>query len=112
MPCTVATRPDCDRLAVGAEHQAFDRGVVGRDAVDGQVAAGGGLVHHGFLGRLHALQQGQLAVVVEIHAHAQVDLVGVGIGVELVVQTQDRVAGGHFDGGEEGHAGFQWWWNE
>jgi hypothetical protein len=44
-------------------------------------------------GGLHALQQGQLAVVVEVHAHAQVDLVGVGVGVELLVQTQDGVAG-------------------
>jgi hypothetical protein len=53
--------------------------------------------------RLHALQQRQLAVVVEVHAHAEVDLVGVGVGVELLVQTQDGVAGGHFDGGEERH---------
>jgi hypothetical protein len=52
------------------------------------------------------LQQRQLAVVVEVHAHAQVDLGGVGVGVELLVQAQDRVARGHFDGGKEADMGF------
>jgi hypothetical protein len=46
----------------------------------------------------HAAQHGQLAFVVEVHAHAQVHLGGVGVGVELLVQTQDRVTGGHFNG--------------
>ncbi|MDT4855803.1 hypothetical protein FQZ97_901720 [compost metagenome] len=92
-----------DGLALGAEDQALDGVVVGHDAVDRQVAAGRGLFHHRLFSGLHALQQGQLAVVVEIHANAEVDLAGVGVGSELLVQTQDRVAGGHFDGGEQGH---------
>ncbi|MFM8866249.1 MAG: hypothetical protein ACKOFG_15375, partial [Limnohabitans sp.] len=29
--------------------------------------------------------------------------VGVGVGGELLVQAQDRVAGGHFDGGKQRH---------
>jgi hypothetical protein len=47
------------------------------------------------------LKQGQLAVVVKINAYAQVDFVGVGVGIKLFVQTQNRVAGGHFDSGEK-----------
>ena len=66
-------------------------------------AARGGRGHHGFFSGLHALQQGQLAGLVEIHAHTQIDFGGVGIGIELFVQTQDRVARGHFDGGEKRH---------
>lgn len=82
-----------DDVGLGAEHQALDCGIIGSDAVDGQVAAGRGLVHHRLLGGLHALEQGQLAVVVEVHAHAQIHLAGVGVGSELLVQTQDGVAG-------------------
>jgi hypothetical protein len=52
---------------------------------------------------LHALQQRQFAVVVEINAHAEVDLVRVGVGGELFVQTQNRVAGSHGDGGKQRH---------
>ena len=95
-------------VGVGAEHQGLDGVVVGRNAVDGQVAARCGLVHQGFFGGLHAGQQRQLAVVVEVHAHAQVDLVGVGVSVELLVETQDGVAGGHFDGGEQRHGKCPW----
>ena len=87
-------------LKIGAEHQGLHACIVGSNAVDGQVATGGGFFHHGFFSRLNALQQRQLAVVVEIHAHAEVDLVGVGVGVELLVEAQDGVVGGHFDGGE------------
>ena len=85
-------------LTYSAEHQAFHRSVVGGDAVNRQVAARGGLVHHGFFSRLHALQQRQFAAVVKVHPHAQVHLVRVGVGGKLFVQTQDRVAGRHFDG--------------
>ncbi len=92
-----------DGLAARPEHQRLDGIVIGDDAVDGQVAACRRLVHHGFFSGLDALQQGQLAVVVEIHAHPQVDLVGVGVSSVLLVQTQDRVARCHFDGGEERH---------
>ena len=95
-----------DHFGVGPKDQALDGVVIGHDAVDGQVATGGGLVHHGFFSGLHALEQGQFAGIVEIHAHAQVDLVGVGVGSKLLVQTQDRVAGGHFDGGKQRHGGF------
>jgi hypothetical protein len=58
-----------------------------------------------FFRSLHALQQGQFAVLVEIDAHAQVDFGGVGVGIELFVQTQNRVARGHFDGGKKRHVG-------
>ena len=92
-----------DHIGVGAKDQAFDRIVIGHDAVDRQIATGRRLIHHGFFSGLYALQQRQLTVIVEVHAHAQVDLVGVGVGSKLLVQTQDRVAGGHFDGGKQRH---------
>ena len=94
-----------DGLAVGTKHQAFDRRVIGGNAINGQVTAGRGFFHHGLFGGAHAVQQGQLAVVVEIHAHAQVHLGGVGVGVELFIETQDGVTRGHFDGGKERHVG-------
>ena len=92
-----------DRLGTFAKDQAFDGAVVGGNAVNRQIATRSGLFHHGFFRCLHALQQGQFAVLVEIHADAQIDFSGVGIGVELFVQTQNRVARGHFDGGEKRH---------
>ncbi len=92
-----------DGLAAFAEHQRLDGVVIGDDAVDGQVAACRRLVHHGLFRGLDALEQGQLAVVVEIHAHPRLTLLGVGVGSVLLVQTQDRVARCHFDGGEERH---------
>ncbi|MNT32299.1 hypothetical protein D3C72_1681720 [compost metagenome] len=92
-----------DDVGISAEHQALDSAVISGDTVNGQVATRRGLVHHGFFGGLHALQQRQLAVVVEIHAHAQVHLARVGVSCELFVQTQDRVAGGHFDGRKKRH---------
>jgi len=95
-----------DHVGVGTKDQALDRVVIGHDAVDRQVATGSRFFHHGFFSGLYALEQGQLAFVVEVHAHAQVDLVGVGVGSVLLVQTQDRVAGGHFDGGKQRHGGF------
>jgi hypothetical protein len=94
-----------DRLRIGAEHQALDRGVVRGDAVNGQIASRGGLFHHGLFGRLHALQERQFSVVIEVHPDTEIDLVGIGIGCKLLVQTQDRIAGGHFDSGEERHGG-------
>ena len=41
-------------------------------------------------------------VVVVIHAHTQIDLVRMLVGIELLVQAQDGVAWGHFDGAEQG----------
>ena len=90
-----------DHIGVGTEHQCFHTCVIGRNTVDGQVATGSGLFHHGLFCGLHTLQQWQFAVVVEIHTHAEVDFVGVGVCVVLLVQTQDRVAGGHFDSGKQ-----------
>jgi hypothetical protein len=90
-------------VAAGAEHQALHGLVVGGDAVDRQVAARLVGFHQLRLGGLHALQQRQLAVVVEVHADAQVDLGGVGVGIELLVEAQDRVARGEFDGSEQRH---------
>ena len=92
-----------DDLAVGPEHQTLHGLVIGGDAVDRQVAARLRRLEHLALGLDHALQQRQLAVVVVVDAHAQVDLGGVGVGTKLFVQTQDRVARGHFDGREQGH---------
>ena len=90
-----------DWLAVGTKHQAFDRSVIGGNAVNGQVAACRGLFHHGFFGFLHAFQQRQFAVVVKVDAHAQVDFGRVGVGGKLLVQAQNGVAWGHFHGGKE-----------
>ena len=89
------------RRVLGAEHQRLGRGVVGGDAVDRQVAARlGGLDQH-LLGGADAAQDRQLAVLVVVDADAEIDLGGVGIGGELLVETQDRVAGRHLDGVEE-----------
>ena len=93
----------CDRFRVRAKDQAFDCCVVGCNAVNGQVAARCGRGHQGFFSGLYALQQGQLPVVVEINTHTEVDFMGVGVSVVLFVEAQDRVAGGHFDGGKERH---------
>ena len=96
-----------DRVGLGPEDQALDRGVIGRDAIDRQVAAGRVGGHHLLFRLLHALQQRQLAVVVVVHADAEVHFLRVRIGDELLGQAQDRVAGRHFDGVEERH-GVPW----
>jgi hypothetical protein len=92
-----------DGLAVGAEDQRLDGAVVGGDAIDGQIAARAGRLHHVFFHRPHAGQQRKLAVVVVIDAHAEIDLVGIAVGGILLVETQDRVARRHLDGGEHRH---------
>jgi hypothetical protein len=94
-----------DDGAVGPKYEGLDRSVVRGDAVDGKVAARLRCFHHLALGALHALQQGELARIVVVHADAQVDLVRVGVGVERLGQAQDRVAGSHLDGLEQRHAG-------
>ncbi len=90
-------------VGVGAEHQALHGLVVGGDAVDGQVAAGLVQVDELLLGRGHAGQQRQLAVLIGIDAHAEVDLGRVGVGIELFVQAEDGVTRGEFDGGKQRH---------
>ena len=92
-----------DDVGVGAEHQALHGLVVGGDAVDGQVAARLLQLDQLLLGRGHAGQQRQLAVLVGIDADAQVDLGRVGVGVELLVQAEDGVTRGEFDGGKQRH---------
>ena len=88
-----------------AEHQTLHGLVVGGNAFDGQVATGLGGGGNLLLGRGHALEQRQLAVVVGVDAHTQVHLVGVGVGIELFVEAQDGVPGGHFNVSEQrGHA--------
>ena len=87
-----------------AENKRLDGAVIGRQAVNGQIAARGLLAHQRLLGCLHALQQGQLAAVVKVNANAQVGLGGVGVSGELLVQTQDGVARSQLDSGEQGHA--------
>jgi hypothetical protein len=54
----------------------------------------------------HAGEQRQLAVLVEVDADAEVHLRRIGVGVELLVESEDRVAGRQLDGGEEGGHGF------
>ena len=90
-------------LGIGAKHQGFDGVVVGSNPVDGQIATGCRGVHKGFFSRLYALQQGQFAVVVEVHAHAQIDFLRVGIGSVLFVQAQNGIARGHCDSGKQRH---------
>jgi len=86
----------------GAEYQPLHGLVVGGDAVDGQVALGLGRLEQLLLGRRHALQHRQLALVVEIDADAEVDLGRVGVGGKLFVEAEDGVARRHLDGGEQG----------
>ena len=38
-------------------------------------------------------------------AYAEVDLIRIAVSGKLLIQTQDRVARGHFDGGEKRHSG-------
>ena len=89
-----------DGFAVGTKDQAFDGGVIRGDTVNRQITAGCWRVGHGFFGRANTLQQGQFAAVVVIDADAEIDLAGIAVCVELLVQTQDRIAWGHFDSGE------------
>ncbi len=84
-------------VGIRTEHQAFHGSVISGNPINRQIAACGGFVHHGFFSRLYAFEQREFAVVVEINTHAEVDFVGVGVGSVLLVQTQNRVAGGHFD---------------
>ena len=92
-----------DGFGISAEHQTFDRGVVGGDTVDGQVAARSGFGHHGVFCLLHTFQQGQLALVVEIHADTEVDFDRRCISRKLFIQAQNRVAGCHFYGRKKRH---------
>jgi hypothetical protein len=55
------------------------------------------------LGRRHAAQQRELAVLVGVHAHAEVHFRRVGVGVELLVQAEDGVTRSEFDGGKQRH---------
>jgi hypothetical protein len=57
------------------------------------------------LGLFHAFEQRQFALVIKVNTHAQIHFFGVGIGCELLVQTQDGVTGGHFNGVKQGHVG-------
>jgi hypothetical protein len=87
--------------AVSTKYQTLHCFVIGGNAVNWQITARlAGFLNLFFSGS-HALEQWQLAVFIVINAHAQVDFGRVGVGVELLVEAQDRVAGGHFDGGEE-----------
>ncbi len=92
-----------DDVGLGAEDQALHGFVVRGDAVDGQVAAGLLQFDQLLLGSGDAGEQRQLAVLVGIDADAQVDLGRVGVGVELLVQAEDGVTRGEFDGGKQRH---------
>ena len=91
-------------LAVGAEDQRLDAGIVGGNAVDRQVAACAGVFHQHFFCLAHAIEQRQFALVVVVDADTEIDFCRVGVGVELFVETQNRVAGGHSNGAKERHA--------
>jgi hypothetical protein len=90
-----------DDGALGAEHQALHGLVIGRDAVDRQVAARLRRRQDGALRLLHALQQRQLAVVVVVDAHAEIDLPRLRVGGELFIESKNRVAGSLFNGGKK-----------
>ncbi len=81
---------------VGAEQQVLYGVVVGGGAFDGLVATGRAGFEAGLFGGLDGAEQGDLAVIVEIHANAEVDLGAAGVSVEGFVQTKDRVAGEPF----------------
>ncbi|MDT4853691.1 hypothetical protein FQZ97_879670 [compost metagenome] len=91
------------QFGIGAEQQLLHALVIGGDTFDRQVAARRVRLDAGLLGGLHGAQQRQAAFLVVVHANPQVDLSGTGIGIERFVQSQDGVAGGHFDGGEQTH---------
>ena len=92
-----------DRCRIGPKNQGLNGCVVGGNAVNGQIAAGRGLVHHGLFGFLNTGQQGQFSVVIVINAHAKIDFLGIGIQRKLFVQAQNWVARCHFDGGKHRH---------
>ena len=92
-----------DQLRILAEHQLAGGGVIGRQAVDGQVAARLALGGQGFFDAAHAVEQGDAALLVVVDADAQVDLLGAGIGVVSLGQPQDGVAGHQFDGCKKRH---------
>ena len=86
-----------NRLAVSPKDQCLNPRVIGCQAVDGQIAArlwGG---HHGLFGSLYAAQQGQLALIVVVHANTQIDLCRVGVCCKLIVKAQNWVTGCHLD---------------
>ena len=80
-----------DGFRARAKHQRFDRRVIGGNAVHGQIIAGLGGGNHGLFSRLHALQQGQLASIVKVHADAQVGFIRVGVSRKLRRKTKNRV---------------------
>ncbi|MNN24244.1 hypothetical protein D3C81_1376700 [compost metagenome] len=88
---------------VGTEQQLLHGAVVGGDAFDRQVAARRLGRQAGLLGLAHGAQQRNTAFLGEVHAYAQIDLARAGVGIERFVETQDGVAGSHFDGGEQTH---------
>jgi len=90
-------------VGIGAEDQGLHRLVVRGDAVDGQVAAGLLQLDELLLGGGHAGEQRQLAGLVGVDADAEIDLGRVGVGIELLVQAEDGVARGEFDGGKQRH---------
>ncbi|MNM76588.1 hypothetical protein D3C81_884150 [compost metagenome] len=93
----------CQQLGISAEQQLLHALVIGGNTFDRQVATRCMGFDAGLFGGLHGAQQRQAAILVVIHANPQIDLAGTGIGIERFVQSQDGVAGGHFDGGEQTH---------
>ncbi len=92
-----------DQWRIGAQQQLLHGLVVSGNAVDRQIAARCMLGHTGFFGFSHCAQQRNAPVFITVDAHAKVDLGGTGVGVECFVDTQDRIAGCHFDSGEQAH---------
>src|SRR6185437_298945 len=61
---------------------------------------------HGLFHFMHAAQQRDMPLFVDIDAHAEIDLVRPGIRQIGFGQAQDRIAGGHFNRGKVGHVGY------
>ena len=88
-----------------AEDQLAGGLVVGRQAVDRQVAARFGVIGQLLFDPVHGAEQRDAAALVVIDAHAQVDLDRTAVGVVSLGQAQDRVAWDQFHICKEGHGG-------
>ncbi len=92
-----------DQRRIGAQQQFLHGLVIGSNTVDRQVATRSMLGHADLLGFGHGAQQGNAPVFITVDAYAKVDLGAAGVGVEGFVDTQDRIAGCHFDSGKQAH---------
>ena len=92
-------------LGIRPEHQRPHGLTVGGHAVDAEVALRRRLGRESLLSRPDALQQGQLAAVVEVDTHPEVDLLRPLIGDEGLGEAENGVCGGELDTIEQRHGG-------